>query len=60
MKMKETPLQWGHDKIVMEVQLKIDASVTAALLQWGHDKIVMEVTGMARMKLWDIMASMGP
>ena len=44
MKMKETPLQWGHDKIVMEVQLKIDASVTAALLQWGHDKIVMEVS----------------
>ena len=36
-------LQWGHDKIVMEVQLGGFSSCAVGLLQWGHDKIVMEV-----------------
>ena len=37
-------LQWGHDKIVMEVSgTGLRAVPRGAWLQWGHDKIVMEV-----------------
>ena len=36
-------LQWGHDKIVMEVASAVDVFLNAPPLQWGHDKIVMEV-----------------
>ena len=42
-KMKVSVLQWGHDKIVMEVSLNIIANLAALMLQWGNDKIVMEV-----------------
>ena len=41
-------LQWGHDKIVMEVGTYLVSLSGTAGLQWGHDKIVMEVD---RMKL---------
>ena len=37
-------LQWGHDKIVMEVTQYEIEPVLAHELQWGHDKIVMEVS----------------
>ena len=37
-------LQWGHDKIVMEVSTACLLSVIYTPLQWGHDKIVMEVS----------------
>ena len=37
-------LQWGHDKIVMEVIHHKKYEVWPYLLQWGHDKIVMEVS----------------
>ena len=36
-------LQWGHDKIVMEVYTPELAKCSTCWLQWGHDKIVMEV-----------------
>ena len=36
-------LQWGHDKIVMEVIVPPASSWWQIPLQWGHDKIVMEV-----------------
>ena len=36
-------LQWGHDKIVMEVKVYEGVQEEAITLQWGHDKIVMEV-----------------
>ena len=36
-------LQWGHDKIVMEVIPLVIDIVHGCKLQWGHDKIVMEV-----------------
>ena len=36
-------LQWGHDKIVMEVSLRCSDTGSLYTLQWGHDKIVMEV-----------------
>ena len=36
-------LQWGHDKIVMEVGYLIRSEYKGYTLQWGHDKIVMEV-----------------
>ena len=38
-----TKLQWGHDKIVMEVKLRLRSLNKVRQLQWGHDKIVMEV-----------------
>ena len=41
--MYDASLQWGHDKIVMEVTAKLNATVDYVELQWGHDKIVMEV-----------------
>ena len=45
------PLQWGHDKIVMEVQ-HVDVPLDVhTQLQWGHDKIVMEVTQTHRAEL---------
>ena len=37
-------LQWGHDKIVMEVPFDSYCSFNPYKLQWGHDKIVMEVS----------------
>ena len=40
---KEDRLQWGHDKIVMEVDDLSGSDNIVGLLQWGHDKIVMEV-----------------
>ena len=37
-------LQWGHDKIVMEVvRIELVRAAISYSLQWGHDKIVMEV-----------------
>ena len=36
-------LQWGHDKIVMEVHKARRDNAHSSRLQWGHDKIVMEV-----------------
>ena len=36
-------LQWGHDKIVMEVYTHKRNMFLILELQWGHDKIVMEV-----------------
>ena len=36
-------LQWGHDKIVMEVSALSKPGTGLPVLQWGHDKIVMEV-----------------
>ena len=36
-------LQWGHDKIVMEVNPVTSETMIGQELQWGHDKIVMEV-----------------
>ena len=36
-------LQWGHDKIVMEVISLMSDILYGNALQWGHDKIVMEV-----------------
>ena len=42
--LKKRMLQWGHDKIVMEVHHSEYAASGARLLQWGHDKIVMEVS----------------
>ena len=36
-------LQWGHDKIVMEVAAQHQIQIFQNQLQWGHDKIVMEV-----------------
>ena len=36
-------LQWGHDKIVMEVDVALRVMLAGGMLQWGHDKIVMEV-----------------
>ena len=36
-------LQWGHDKIVMEVYFIKVWFIDSTQLQWGHDKIVMEV-----------------
>ena len=36
-------LQWGHDKIVMEVASDTANKLRHSRLQWGHDKIVMEV-----------------
>ena len=38
-------LQWGHDKIVMEVTIYGSIRNPPNPLQWGHDKIVMEVEG---------------
>ena len=35
---------WGHDKIVMEVDVISYGLPRVGRLQWGHDKIVMEVT----------------
>ena len=37
------PLQWDHDKIVMEVGDGEFIFSDKPVLQWGHDKIVMEV-----------------
>ena len=37
-------LQWGHDKIVMEVGFGSGNVHAGTRLQWGHDKIVMEVS----------------
>ena len=53
-------LQWGHDKIVMEVRKTTTQAAAALLLQWGHDKIVMEVGVMMKMKNDKMVASMGP
>ena len=41
---KASSLQWGHDKIVMEVTIYGSIRNPANSLQWGHDKIVMEVS----------------
>ena len=41
--MCKAQLQWGHDKIVMEVWIRAIHGAASILLQWGHDKIVMEV-----------------
>ena len=57
---KVSTLQWGHDKIVMEVLTLRAPNGLFTKLQWGHDKIVMEV-GMYNMAdLKYITASMGP
>ena len=42
--LKMNGLQWGHDKIVMEVRATSAAPKEEVMLQWGHDKIVMEVS----------------
>ena len=41
--MSGVTLQWGHDKIVMEVKQTKRGKNMVYRLQWGHDKIVMEV-----------------
>ena len=57
---KSLKLQWGHDKIVMEVQTRFDAMMVSVPLQWGHDKIVMEVFGGRTEAFRHGKASMGP
>ena len=44
-------LQWGHDKIVMEVGELATLFFKLDRLQWGHDKIVMEVYSLPRYQL---------
>ena len=52
-------LQWGHDKIVMEVSAtELPAGAGAVPLQWGHDKIVMEVMNQKCCLDLKILASM--
>ena len=53
-------LQWGHDKIVMEVPNSGIRYGWVVMLQWGHDKIVMEVSPIASVDYTAIAASMGP
>ena len=53
-------LQWGHDKIVMEVKVKSVYQNMQIMLQWGHDKIVMEVPAIWLMMWVGLLASMGP
>ena len=53
-------LQWGHDKIVMEVFSVNDSDAFVNTLQWGHDKIVMEVAILDYAISRGIGASMGP
>ena len=53
-------LQWGHDKIVMEVLPRIFLAISITLLQWGHDKIVMEVYRERADQIRLVVASMGP
>ena len=43
LKPQDEMLQWGHDKIVMEVSIVTRWRKNKVALQWGHDKIVMEV-----------------
>ena len=49
-------LQWGHDKIVMEVGGAGLVVYAAIKLQWGHDKIVMEVFSLteAQKATWEL------
>ena len=47
-KFYEAQLQWGHDKIVMEVPHINQNEMGRFMLQWGHDKIVMEVVSKLR------------
>ena len=53
-------LQWGHDKIVMEVKVHIGSTDKSAGLQWGHDKIVMEVWNLdfVAMRGWSFNGAM--
>ena len=44
-------LQWGHDKIVMEVFFHRIQLLPVYMLQWGHDKIVMEVSPAQQMQI---------
>ena len=37
-----TPLQWGHDPVVMERHTSATAVCGGCILQWGHDPVVME------------------
>ena len=53
-------LQWGHDKIVMEVNPSFNGPSMPPKLQWGHDKIVMEVSRSKSRINREIPASMGP
>ena len=53
-------LQWGHDKIVMEVRIANELYPFTVKLQWGHDKIVMEVYYMIMIMILTSSASMGP
>ena len=53
-------LQWGHDKIVMEVIDSALECISRCWLQWGHDKIVMEVPQLTDNAEPDDPASMGP
>ena len=53
-------LQWGHDKIVMEVAALERLMQQTRVLQWGHDKIVMEVAQWNIELATILNASMGP
>ena len=58
--MYNSQLQWGHDKIVMEVEPAEPGEPVEEKLQWGHDKIVMEVKADFRQIDERLRASMGP
>ena len=52
-------LQWGHDKIVMEVSYLYSRIFRRSQLQWGHDKIVMEVADITNIDVLNTLLQWG-